>query len=73
MEVKFVLLKDIKIVLGDEEFKFSRGDKLLLMISYKATIPDLKKLLSDTGYKMVDYFTDNKKTWALVLCQPVPL
>ncbi|MBU2496917.1 MAG: L-histidine N(alpha)-methyltransferase [Nanoarchaeota archaeon] len=73
VEGKFVLAEDIIIKIEKEKFKFKRGDKILLMISYKATISDLRNLLAETGYKMIKYFVDKEKSYALVLCQPIPL
>lgn len=70
IEIYFHFIKDIKIILENDEIIFEKDDKLLLSRSHKFTEWVFAKVLSDAGFRMELMTTSSEKGYSLVMCQP---
>ena len=70
IETYFVFRKKRTIIFHEEEIIFRKGDKILLMLSYKFTDRIIKNLLDDTSFKVVKTFLNEQGNYVLVLCKP---
>ncbi len=73
IEVYFVFGKDIKLKLDGENVKVKKGDKILIVISYRVTKDFIKTLLDRLGFKVLLFTRSKNKENALVLCKPKPI
>ncbi|MFH0954871.1 MAG: L-histidine N(alpha)-methyltransferase [Candidatus Micrarchaeota archaeon] len=71
VETRFVIKKNLRFEHPPLDLK--KGQKILLMLSYKATPQALSKLFSSTGLKIVKLFSDSKKTYTLALVMTTKL
>ncbi len=70
--VWFIFNKKVSLKLAEENFIFNKGDRILLMISYKAKISEFKKILGETSFNVKNIFISKEKDYALVLCKLKP-
>jgi len=73
VEIYFIFGKNVITHFAHEKFTLKKGDKILLLISYKSTKDHLEMLLNKTGFKINLFMLNKSKDYALVLCQPKPL
>ncbi|MFH1285671.1 MAG: L-histidine N(alpha)-methyltransferase [Candidatus Micrarchaeota archaeon] len=70
VEARFVMSRTKKIKCGSKLINLAKGDKILLMISYKATPKNMQILLAETGFIITRLFLNENEDYALFLCKP---
>lgn len=73
IETSFILNKSKEYVFADEVIYLEEGHKILLAISHKFTIAEIKNLVRSTGYKVRQIFTDKEYRHAIVIVTPAKL
>lgn len=73
VEVRAELTKNATIKIKGEKIELKKGNKILLLISYKTTPKEFRKILKETGFKIKKIFKNKGQDYALVLCQPIKL
>lgn len=71
VEARFVIKKSKTIKYGSKSINLIKGNKILLMVSYKATPKTMQILLAETGFVIKRLFLNKREDYALFLCKPV--
>ena len=70
VETRFKFKQDTNFKINDEAVHLEKDDELLLMRSMKFSDWGLVKLLSEVGFRIEEFTTSAKKSYALAMCQP---
>ena len=70
IEMRFRFKREVRVLFKGEVFCYSRGDCVLLLISYKSDRTKLERLLEKTGFRMRGFYTNASRSYGLILCQP---
>ena len=65
VEMHLVSLAEQKVRVAGQEFSFTEGETIHTENSHKYTLAGLKNLLEKTGFQPVQYWTDNKRQYAI--------
>jgi uncharacterized SAM-dependent methyltransferase len=68
VELSFIMKKDKKISFQDKNIYFSKGDQILVSVSYKYAEHDFKRF-TKMYFDDVKVFTAKDKSYTLALCQ----
>ena len=70
IEMRFRFTRSVHLEYEGEVFKYSKGDRVLLLISYKSDRVKMEGLLERTGFRMRGFYTNPDNSYGLILCQP---
>ncbi len=73
VEARFVIKKDKEINYGSKKIRLKKGEKILLMISYKTIPRNIQILVAETGFVVKRFFLTENEDYALILCKPTKL
>ena len=68
VELYYTLLRDLQLTFGDRSVSFSKGDQILVAVSYRYNETDLKKSVK-LYFKNTKFYLNDDKTWCLALCK----
>ncbi|MBS3142477.1 L-histidine N(alpha)-methyltransferase [Candidatus Woesearchaeota archaeon] len=71
VEARFILKTAKELKYGERTIRFRKGEKILLMISYKSTPKNIQILLAETGFMIHRLFLNEREDYALILCKPM--
>jgi len=56
-----ISLKHQKVTIGNSEFQFAKNEHIFMEISQKYSLPEIENLAVASGFKVVKYFSDERK------------
>jgi len=71
VEARFVIKRSKTLKYRSKRINLVKGNKILLMISYKATPKSMQILLAKIGFIIKRLFLNKREDYALFLCKPV--
>ncbi|MFA4907472.1 MAG: L-histidine N(alpha)-methyltransferase [archaeon] len=73
VEGHFALKKDKTIKASNKKIELKKGDKILLLVSYKGTLKKMQLLLADLGFVILHTYLTPREDYALILCKPTKI
>ena len=68
VEIYYTLLRDTRLAFGDRSVAFTKGDQILVAVSYRYNESELKKSIR-LYFKNTKFYLNDDKTWCLILCK----
>ncbi|MEE2641492.1 MAG: L-histidine N(alpha)-methyltransferase [Planctomycetota bacterium] len=66
IETHIVSLRDQTVSIGDQQFQFAEGEKMLTEYSYKYSIPSFSVLAAESGWVLKNTWTDSNRDFAVL-------